>query len=76
MNKRIRILDRLLGIALLGGILAVSIGREAIGFQLTAYTFWLTLGLYLGFQLYKYEIKRMWKKESHHQDQRFDINEN
>lgn len=30
--------------------------------EIAAYLFWLSLGLYLGFQLYKYEMKRLMKQ--------------
>lgn len=63
MNNRTRNLDRILGITLFLSILACSFGRGFINVEFANYFFWLSLGFYLGFQLYKYEIKRMWKNE-------------
>lgn len=62
MNRRTRILDNALGIIFFISVLACSFGREFFSGEFVNYFFWLSLGLFLGFQLYKYEIKRMWRK--------------
>lgn len=36
--------------------------RYAIPKEIASYIFWLSLGLYLGFQWCKYEVKRVLKK--------------
>jgi len=64
MNKRIRILDKGVKVLFLFSILFSSFGREFFNIKFVNYFFWLGLGVFLGFQLYKYEMKRMWNKEN------------
>ena len=64
MNKRIIIFENVLWIVFSIGVLACSFGREFFKDEVVNCLFWFSLGLLLGFQLYKYEIIRMWKKEN------------
>lgn len=43
--------------------------NSSIPSEIVGYLFWLSLGLYLGFQLCKYEYKRVWNKMQAQQKQ-------
>jgi len=63
MNKRIKTIELILSINFAVSVLLSSFGREVFIIQFVNYYFWLSLGLIGGFLVYKYEVKRMWKKE-------------
>lgn len=65
MNNRTRLLDNIIKIVLLVSILVGSIGREWINDKIAMAIFFFSLGVFIGFQLYKQEILRMWKKDKY-----------
>ena len=64
MNEKRNSLMWVLVINLIISILLTSVGQEIIVSEFISYYFWLSLGLYLGFQLCKYECKKLLKKHS------------
>jgi hypothetical protein len=64
MNEKRNSLMWILVINLIISILLSSVGQEIIISEFISYYFWLSLGLYLGFQLCKYECKKLLKKHS------------
>jgi hypothetical protein len=58
MNEKRNSLMWILVINLIISILLSSIGQEIIISEFISYYFWLSLGLFLGFQLCKYECKK------------------
>lgn len=62
MNNSIKFLDNILSLVLILSILLSSFGREVFSNTIFLnYFFWFSLGMYLGFQCYKYQVKKYWK---------------
>lgn len=64
--RNIKRYEAVLAIAFITSI-ALFIANDFIGYKVPkeflGYFFWLSLGLWLGFQLYKQEHKRLYKEE-------------
>jgi len=64
--KRFNIYEKSLAAFFIINILLKIINDKLLNFiipeQIISYLFWLSLGLYLGFKLCKYESKRVYKK--------------
>ena len=64
--KRLRIYELMLAVNLPLNILFYKVNEDYLQYlipkEIAGYLFWLSLGLYLGFQVCKYEVKRIWHK--------------
>jgi hypothetical protein len=63
--RRFSIYERIVSINALLIIVIYTINEDFVNFlpkEILGYLFWLSLGLYLGFQWCKYEFRRVWKK--------------
>jgi hypothetical protein len=67
-------LNLLFIINLVFAIIEKKLSKPMIPPEVIGYSFWLSLGLYLGFNLCKYEFSRVFKKNSgQSKSQNFDI---
>ncbi len=63
MWKRFRIYEGIISFNFIGSLFLYTLNEDylqyAIPKDLAGYFFWLSLGLYLGFQICKYEFRRI-----------------
>jgi cadmium resistance protein CadD (predicted permease) len=73
MWKRLNIYEGMVYLSFICIMLLCIVNQEFLNYivpkDIAGYLFWLSLGLLLGFQLCKYEMKRVWKKSWEEENQ-------
>lgn len=72
MWKRLKAYNAIITIWFMFNLVFYLINRDYFKYvipkEIAGYMFWISLGLYLGFQLCKYEYTRVWNKISEQKD--------
>lgn len=72
MWKRFNVYEGIIAINFLCNLFFYAFNEAVLKYafprDIAGYMFWISLGLYLGFQLCKYEMRRVWKKQTEKQE--------
>lgn len=74
--KKLYLYEWIIAIFLLSNVILYPLNEEytIIPQKFLGYSYWLSIGFFLGFRLYKHEVYKIWKKDRENKRDFFNLN--